>query len=552
MRKTILPILLVILLCAGIIHPVIVSTDKKDSNPIAAQADDELYFTETPQEHIASFGESLGYADNELIVYFKDNATQAQKQSVFDTLGAHVIGHTSIINKYQLQLPEKKSFAGLLALCAKVNLRKSVALASCNMALQLKEDVVPDDPWEDEEGNHYANWDESNVSNGNWWLTATQLPSAWENEKYFHPIRIGILDSGFEVDHEDLQGKISFPSKFHQKANRPESHGTHVAGIISANANNKIGITGICNNAELMCVDWQPDENSNQVWSTNERIFTGFISLVRSGAKVINMSLGSSGSFKEEEKWKWNFTMYLEGMLFSFTMSKLLQHGYDFVMVQSAGNGMKNGDPCDSYYNGSFCAITKRNAFTGIGRIKKQDILDRIIVVGSSTYAHNKDVFYQSSFSNYGDGVSIFAPGSWVYSTVLKEEGKYGYKSGTSMAAPNVTGITALTWSVNPDLTGSQIKKIVCDPDNTIYTVRNYYNDTMEIPDYRMINAKRSVEAAIATLNLPQEPELTTDISEKTTESEPSHTVINAADNPILSDKSDEKIIEQFRGEIGE
>lgn len=558
MKKNVLYIGLIFLLCALFVMPanltrVLPAAQKNVSPPDLT--DSELYYTETPESHIATLGDSVGYADNELIIFFKDGATERQKQSLFDALQAKVIGHTEVLNKYQLQLPQAKSYAGLLALCAKAKLHSKVAFASCNFALQRREDVVPDDPWNNPEiGDLYyvPDWDEKNLNGRNWWLNATQTPAAWDHEELFNHIRIGIVDSGFESEHEDLEGKIDFSSNFQRKRNIPDSHGTHVAGIISANANNGIGITGICDNADLLCIDWSPIEDAGQKWSTDERIFTGFISLVIHGAKVINLSLGASHNYDPEEKnKKMDIGMFFEGALFSFTMATLLNIGYDFIVVQSAGNGDKNDDPCDSYYNGSFCTVKRSNAFTGFGKATKDDVLNRIIVVGSSTKAHKDDVFYQSSFSNFGDGVSIFAPGSSIYSTILISEDKYGYKSGTSMAAPVVTGITALTWSVNPKLTGAEVKQIVCNPKNTIYTAQNYYNDTMDIPEYPIVNAKLSVEAAMRTIGL--EPEPTTDISEEpTSEPEQDHTVINAEQKPFLPGRSDQKTIEQFRGEIGE
>ena len=131
------------------------------------------------------------------------------------------------------------------------------------------------------------------------------------------------------------------------------------------------------------------------------------------------------------------------------------------------------------------------------------------------------------------------------------------------MAAPVVTGIAALTWSVNPALTGAQVKAILCDPDNSIYTVENRYNEDIEIPTYNMINAKLSVEAAIRTLGEP-EPTTEEETTEPVTEEETvivhptiPFTVIHEppvhanGETPVL-DSSDEKHIESFRGEIGE
>ena len=519
--------------------------------------DDGLYYAQTDPKNIVSFTDNFAYVNNEMIVYFKEDTSASEKQSVFDSLGATVVGYTDILNKYQLQLPEEKNFFDLQCLCTKIRAEKNVLFASCNIAAHRSEDVVPDDPWLHDDGTPAApKWDDDYVYGGNWWLTATQTTSAWDHAGAFHPISVGILDGGFDVDHEDLQGKISFPTKYYERTNLPDSHGTHVAGIVSANANNKIGITGICDNAKLLCVDWEPEKDAGQYWSTDERVFTGIIALIRHGAKVINMSLGSSSGFEKSKRLNWEIGCYFEGMLFSYTVASLLARGYDFLIVQSAGNGDKDGDPCDSRYNGSFASITKRNAFTGLTGISKQQVLDHIIIVGSSTYAHKDTEFYQSSFSNYGDGVSIFAPGSFVYSTDLEERGSYSYKSGTSMAAPVVTGIAALTWSVNPALTGAQVKSIICDPSNTIYTCKNYYReDEIDIPSYPMINAKLSVEAALKTIEPqpPEEPSTETETTEEESSTfEPITIPTYTFTMPTVHGNSADPIVEKFRGEIGE
>ena len=117
------------------------------------------------------------------------------------------------------------------------------------------------------------------------------------------------------------------------------------------------------------------------------------------------------------------------------------------------------------------------------------------------------------------------------------------------MAAPVVTAITAMTWSVNPNLCAAEVKKIVCDPNNTIYNCVNYYNlpdenhAGIDIPDCPMINAKLCVEAAIRTL--PESEQPTTENGTETT------VQANAEHKPQLG-KSNQQIVEKFRGELGE
>ncbi|MGN0635729.1 MAG: S8 family peptidase [Acutalibacteraceae bacterium] len=589
--RTVVALALVFALCAVVLEPSAVKTlvttaentrqteanlqwkqDAVQNGADIYSFEDTLFFAQTDERDIVCLTDGIGYVRNEILVSFEDGTSVAQKQNLFDRFGAAVIGCADVINQYQLRI-EARSFAKLQLLCTSLRREKNVAFASCHIALRRTEDFVYDDPWTDPvTGETTApQWDEPSIlsESGNWWLTATQTPAAWEYSKYFQHIRIGILDSGFETQHEDLQGKISFPGKKYERTNIPSSHGTHVAGIISAIGGNQKGIAGICQNADILAVDWNPE--SGQLWSTDMRIFTGFIALVKAGAKVINLSLGSSGGYEKKKDFFWKRAMFWEGVIFSYMMASLLHKGYDFIAVQSAGNGMHSGEPCDAKYNGTFCSISKRNIFTGLTGISKQEILDRILVVGSSTYFREENNFYMSSFSNYGDTVSIFAPGSRVFSTDLSENGGYSFKSGTSMAAPVVTAIAALTWSVNPSLTGSQVKKILCDPQNTIYTCVNYFylpeedSPGIEIPDCPMVNAKLCVEAAIETLSLPEEstePLQTTDAVQSETQpvtiSPPSfsftlpNTVAANGESTAVHSDWDREQIEKFRGEIGE
>ena len=112
------------------------------------------------------------------------------------------------------------------------------------------------------------------------------------------------------------------------------------------------------------------------------------------------------------------------------------------LLVKAAGN---DSCPVDKYscYPSRF--------------IGKKRTLRNFICVGS--LGPNGDV---SDFSNYGKvGVDIFAPGEYIYSTVLNNE--YGKLSGTSMAAPIVSGVAALIWNYFPELTMEQVKQAILE-----------------------------------------------------------------------------------------
>ncbi|MEI6579172.1 MAG: S8 family serine peptidase, partial [Eubacteriales bacterium] len=291
-------------------------------------------------------------------------------------------------------------------------------------------------------------------------------------------------------NHEDLTGKIFFPDAASAAENNPASyHGTHVAGIMGATPNNNKGVTGILWDTNMYCVNW------NITGGTDANLFAGLTETVQAGAKVVNFSLGLNSDISGSWTPETNPTVISYAHQSEAVMTPLLNAGYDFIVCESAGNG-QGGKSVDAIYNGYFCSVTNTNLLGTPEMITK--INERIIVVGSAERTGTL-AFTQSPTSNAGSQVDICAPGVSVYSCY--DGGAYGYLSGTSMASPMAAAIAALTWSVNPNLTGAQVRSIVLNPLNTPYTVADNTSSTHPLTNsYKMVNAKKSVEAALATI----------------------------------------------------
>lgn len=441
---------------------------------------------------------STGYVDDILLVFMDGNTSLLKRYQAFKSVGGMCIGYLEPANLFVLHA-EFDTPEAMASLAETLMQKDGVLYASGSYAFKNEENHTPNDPFDGlNEGRD--RWDDNNPGGGTWWLEAIDARNAWGYRPYFNHINIGIIDSGFELRHPDLLGKITFPTRMLLNQNSPGAHGTHVAGIIGAVGDNGIGISGIVQNSTLVCVDWEKEEG--QVWIDDLRIIFGVGYAIKAGAKVINLSLGSSGSVPEGKPAYPKLWMDTEAALISFYIATFLNKGYDFVIVQSAGNGDSNGNPVDAFNNGSFCAITEKNAISALIGVPPKDILDRIIIAGSARNLGSGN-FIQSGFSNVGDQVSICAPGSSVFSCSTPERDYYQYMSGTSMSAPVVTAVTSLVWSVNPQLTGKQVKAIVCDTANTRYTVpetNDKFWPSAPYRSYRMINAKMAVEAAVKTL----------------------------------------------------
>jgi subtilisin family serine protease len=207
------------------------------------------------------------------------------------------------------------------------------------------------------------------------------------------------------------------------RAKNGRTHGTHVSGIIAAKRNNGIGIDGAANNIKIMAIRNTPSGDEY-----DKDVALGVYYAVDNGAKVINMSFGKQ--FSPHSDWVRDAIAYAAKK--------------DVLIVAAAGNDGKNTDeinyfPNDQINNG----VEVSNTFVKVGAIGPK--------YGSTLVA---------GYSNYGKNtVDVFAPGSQIYSTYPKND--YEFASGTSMAAPLVTGVAALIFSQYPNLSAAQVKNIL-------------------------------------------------------------------------------------------
>lgn len=444
------------------------------------------FFAEMNDNDVVQVDEVSGYVKNKIAVFLDEDMPFAEKIDFFAKCKGILVGWCTPADLYVLKYPSM-SYDEIIEECKNISENQGVAFSMPVFASKISENQTPDDSF-----GEMTEWNENAPQGNNWWLEAIDARQAWDYENYFSTANIGIVDSGFQLGHPELQGKISFPNSKQAKRNYPSTHGTHVAGIIAAEKNNLQGIAGINSNSRLICVDWSPE--GLQLWNTELAVLFGFSAVVKAGAKVVNFSLGiSSGIVGTKAPW---VNRVLGTAATTLVMSSLLNKGYDFVAVQAAGNGNVLGYPIDASNNGHFSSVNENNIFTGFNKLDKSEILDRIIVVGAAE--NNGDGTYrQSFFSNVGSAISVAAPGNEIYSLDMNSD--YCTLTGTSMATPMVTAVASLVWSVNPDFKGPEIKEIVCTATDKVAAVNTEaaYFDDLELMDYPMVNAKLAVEEAI-------------------------------------------------------
>ncbi|MFD2566699.1 S8 family peptidase [Pseudotenacibaculum haliotis] len=204
---------------------------------------------------------------------------------------------------------------------------------------------------------------------------------------------------------------------------KKESHGTHVSGIVGATRSNGKGMNGVASNVKIMAVRVVPDGDEY-----DKDVALGIRYAVDNGAKVINTSFGKGYSPKVQ--WVYDAIKYAEEK--------------DVLIVNAAGNDSKDIDTQVTYPNDTPDMVN--------------EISDNFLTIGAISSNYNENL--PASFTNYGKiNVDIFAPGVQIYSTTPEDE--YAFKGGTSMASPGVAGIAALIRSYYPQLSASQVKRII-------------------------------------------------------------------------------------------
>jgi cell wall-associated protease len=249
------------------------------------------------------------------------------------------------------------------------------------------------------------------------------------------------------------------------------SHGTHVSGIIAADRNNNKGTIGIADNVKIMAIRTVPTGDERDKDVANAIYYA-----VNNGAKVINMSFGKDYSPHREAVEKAILAAQKKGV----------------IIVHAAGNDGKDVDTEPNF-------PTKRP-------IKGKKEAWNMIEVGASSMNLNEK--FTASFSNYGkERVDLFAPGVKVWSTMPNQE--YKPSSGTSMAAPVVTGVTALLMEYFPELSSQKIKEILVKStwkyDGDVYKPGT--KEKVKLTDLSssggVVNAYEAVKMAMNTLKIP-------------------------------------------------
>ena len=449
------------------------------------------FFSEIGENDIEVTGKNSGIVKNRLVVIIKSGTGFSQKRELLESQNLKAIGWCAPVDIFVVSCSQSDS-GSIGKKCRSLMQNECVRLAMPLVVSKNAPQGTPNDQYYLFDDLEKCNWDELNPDGSEAWLEMINARQAWDYEAYYNPVKLGVVDTGFSTRHPELKGKITFPNFWQKLLNFPDYHGTHVAGIIAANRNDGIGVAGICSQATLCCVDWSPLIS----WNSSLSVLFGLAAEVKAGAKAINFSVGKSAAAESDRLEMMENVINADATLTYYFMSSLLEKGYDFLCIQSAGNGDAYGIPIDARYNGIFCGIDENQDFSVVSDIPYDEIEKRIIIVGSTGYDSEKG-YVQSGFNNVGSRIDITAPGEEIISTITDKS--YLYLSGTSMSTPMVTGAAGLIWSINPEFSAEEVRDIILSSTDRVSAKNDSLPEEADAiaKDIPVLNAKLCVEEAL-------------------------------------------------------
>ena len=399
------------------------------------------------------------YEEGTILVVFKKSTTPQERYlaslSINNSLKLDAYKESSKNSVFikdrvvqELALPRK---ANVMQAINKISQNPAVAYAEPNYIITLAN--TPNDP------DYVKLWGLNNIGVKQGKTNADiDAPQGWDSTTGSSKIVVGVIDSGIDYTHPDLKQNLwtnsnevpgnnvdddgdGYIDDIHgidaiNNSGDPmdyNGHGTHVAGTIGAKGNNGIGIVGVNWDVRIISCKFIGSLGRGNIFDGIKCINYMKELKVKYGVNIVAIN----------DSWIGSYSQVLEDSIEEAGKAGILS-------VAAAGNDNTDIDTRPVY----------PAAF-------QSDYL--ITVAATNRYDELWQNFY--SGTNYGlKSVALGAPGAEILSTDLHH--KYGVRSGTSMAAPHVTGAAALAWSWNPSLSVTEMKSLLMNNGDSIASLK--------------------------------------------------------------------------------
>lgn len=401
------------------------------------------------------------YVEGEVLVVYENNVPAVVSEIKLESKGFNVTEDLptdsveDINTAVVAEVPENMSVEEAVNVAQNTD---GVAFAQPNYVYRLDEDLAPNNLMEALATVNDAYYQSGSQSN----LTLHKLPQAWNIVKTEHSVAVAVVDTGCRITHVDLAGNLDLAHAwdFSGERNQPLStsvsqgvvdkngdgngHGTHVCGIVAAQANNGKGIAGSSYNATIIPIDvfdYMQDDDGSWYWSCyTSTLWTALDKVAElketmPELKVVNMSLGGEGtdSFMNRQ------------------ITALAQKGVLCVCAAGNEDTTTRQIPSDCDESLSVMALNDEGTHTYY-----------------TNYKTGRQIATNKTVSAMGGAGS--SNNDRVLSAYSSSDASYTRMCGTSMATPLVSGVAAMVWAANPDLSVSEVKNILtstADPVNS-------------------------------------------------------------------------------------
>jgi subtilisin family serine protease len=413
----------------------------------------DYYYVEFKEGHVPQQLQKTVNADNTLTLSMQntDLAAALNEMPIYVFEKAFPASQNSRLNRVYLLKLSNLSSLEEITLRSEVqkviyipDFYENILTGSSNTSF----DILPDD------------YDDIITGGRNTALDLIRAPLAWTVTTGNPEILVGISDSRYDFNHEDLVGQV-VENILIQNSNYP--HGTTTAGMIAANTNNNKGISSIASGVKLVTAT---------CGTTGFNLINGLIEISNyPNVKVINCSwiICENSSNKE----------YLDEVFYGD--NGIIEKG--ILVIAASGNG-PGSTSCGGGHGYAFPAsYDEAISVTTVGHRVAPTYFHNI-VDGNGTipgYLRSwKDVHLfrpdidNTSSNTHNDKINVTSPGILLI-TLTDDYNLFpsGYKiaSATSPATPIVTGVAALVFSANPNLTAQQVKDIILNTADDIYHI---------------------------------------------------------------------------------